>query len=129
MGVATSSYNAYFKEQDVTPDNTKQSTFDPMLGFPNGRKERVMIATQEEMEASNILLEQRDYCAHLLIDWKRCKHDNFPLAYKCKHEGHVYELCQFDDYVLRMKEYERERRLLKRANRIQAKDSSESLEE
>lgn len=58
-----------------------------------------MIATQEEMEAARLKLEQRDYCAHHLIAWKICRKEYFPMNYKCKHEKHIYDLCEFDEYV------------------------------
>jgi len=42
-------------------------THDPLEGFPNGRKPRVMLATKAEMQSARIPLEHRDYCAHKLI--------------------------------------------------------------
>ena len=33
--------------EGVTPKQDSAPTFDPMLGFPNGRKPRVMTATAE----------------------------------------------------------------------------------
>lgn len=32
-------YNLYF-HPDIQPDPAKEPTFDPNIGFPNGRKER-----------------------------------------------------------------------------------------
>ncbi|OQR76577.1 NADH dehydrogenase-like [Tropilaelaps mercedesae] len=89
-------------------------THDPLEGFPNGRKPRVMIATKEEMMSAKIPLDRRDYCAHKLIDYKNCRYMNFPFFVNCRHEYHDYEQCEYDDYVLRLKEAERERRLRKR---------------
>ena len=129
MGNLPSSIDAAL-HADVAPDYKNPSKFDPLTGFQNGRKERVMVATQEEMDAARLPLEKRDYCAHLYLDWLRCR-DNvdpwFGYFTKCKHLKHVYENCQFDDFVLRMKEYEREKRLLKREKRIGAKQSKEDL--
>ncbi|KAJ8920021.1 hypothetical protein NQ315_011671 [Exocentrus adspersus] len=103
-------FNAYF-HPEITPGPTEEPTFDPQLGFPKERKERVMIATEEEMRSAKLPLEDRDYCAHLLINFLACRKDNWPWVVKCEHEKHEYLNCRHDDYVIRMKEYERERRL------------------
>ncbi|XP_059472465.1 NADH dehydrogenase [ubiquinone] 1 beta subcomplex subunit 7 [Neocloeon triangulifer] len=125
MGVYWSSY----REPERFPDITKPPTFDPMFGFPNGRKPREMIASQEEMVAAKLELDERDYCAHKLIDFRKCRSENWPWVANCKHEKHEYLTCQFDDYVLRMKEYEREKRLKARQHRIEAKTKSIELAE
>lgn len=111
--------NAYARaiKPDVTPDHDCVPSFDPMLGFES-RKERVMIATVEEMESAKISLEDRDYCAHKLLKYRACRADTFPFVYKCHHEKHDYLTCEYEDYVLRMKEFERERRLLERQKKI-----------
>ncbi|KAJ9590190.1 hypothetical protein L9F63_016679 [Diploptera punctata] len=110
-----------------TPHPEKNPSFDPLYGFPNGRKERVMIATQAEMESAKLPLEDRDYCAHLLIKYRACRADVAPWLYKCEHEKHEYLTCQYEDYVLRMKEFERERRLLQRKKRIEARSRQEAI--
>lgn len=125
MGTAIS---YYVNDQTTIPDYTKESTFDPLYGFPEGRKERVMVATYEEMESAKLPMEDRDYCAHLLIKHMACRQEVWPLAYKCAHEKHEFLNCQYDDYVLRMKEHERERRLLERAKRKAAKAAREQEE-
>ncbi|KAG8431838.1 hypothetical protein GDO86_019780 [Hymenochirus boettgeri] len=76
--------------------------------------ERVMVASQEEMNLAQLPLQQRDYCAHHLIKLMKCKRDMWPNFLACKHERHDWDLCQHEDYVQRMKQYERERRLLVR---------------
>ena len=48
---------------DLTPAQDSAPTFDPLFGFPNGRKARVMSATQEEMEAVQLQKDHRNYCA------------------------------------------------------------------
>uniref|UniRef100_A0A336MBQ8 NADH dehydrogenase [ubiquinone] 1 beta subcomplex subunit 7 n=2 Tax=Culicoides sonorensis TaxID=179676 RepID=A0A336MBQ8_CULSO len=111
----------YYMNPEGTPDPTKPPSFDPNFGFPNGRKERVMIATEEEMVAAKLALEDRDYCAHKLIDYKQCRQEVWPFVYKCAHERHALFQCKFDDYVMRMKEFEREKRLLRRQQRLEAK--------
>ncbi|XP_012265521.2 NADH dehydrogenase [ubiquinone] 1 beta subcomplex subunit 7 [Athalia rosae] len=109
----------YVSHPDTTPPSITPPTFDPLLGFSNGRKPRVMVATEEEMKSANLALKDRDYCAHHLLAYQACRADVWPLAYKCAHERHVLFNCQYDDFVLTMKEYERERRLLQRQKRIQ----------
>merc|ERR1739838_594189 len=86
-------------------------TFDPLLGFPNGRVPRVLNATQEEMEAVQLSPGHKNHCADLAIKAKVCHYMSWPLGYKCNHIRHEVEHCMRDDYTLRMKEYERERRL------------------
>ncbi|BFG02076.1 NADH dehydrogenase [Drosophila madeirensis] len=107
----------HYLRPDVTPGPDVVPSFDPMLGFES-RKERVMIATQEEMESVKLPLEDRDYCAHKLIAYQACRSDKFPFVYQCAHEKHAYLTCEYEDYVLRMKEFERERRLLERQKRL-----------
>lgn len=114
-----------FMYPDVTPDYSKPPTFDPLYGFENGRKPRKALITAEEMEVAQIKPDQRDYCAHHLIDFYKCRREKFPWVHGCKHDLHVWNECQFEDYVLRMKEYERERRLKERAKRKAAKDGEE----
>ena len=58
---------------ETAPRTDRPPTFDPMYGFPNGRKKREMIATWEEMNRWNLTIGQRDYCAHKLIELMRCK--------------------------------------------------------
>jgi len=110
-------YSAYIKSPDTAPKYLEDPTFDPVYGFPHGRKERKMQATVEEMEAAGLAADQRDYCAHKLIELYKCRQQKFPWVVACKHQRHVYEECQYDDWVLRMKEYEREKRLLERRKR------------
>jgi len=110
-------YATYIKSPDTMPDFRGEATFDPLYGFPRGRQERQMIATEAEMEDASLQAVDRDYCAHHLIDFLKCRKQKFPWVVSCKHERHVYEQCQYEDYVLRMKEYEREKRLLERRKR------------
>ncbi|XP_055311653.1 NADH dehydrogenase [ubiquinone] 1 beta subcomplex subunit 7 [Sitodiplosis mosellana] len=117
---------ARYTSPEVTPYN-EEVTFDPLYGFPNGRKERVMIATEAEMVSAKLPLEERDYCAHTKIDYLRCIADVWPFPYKCAHEKHAQAQCQYEDYILRMKEYERERRLMVRRERIAKKKAAEAL--
>lgn len=106
----------YVTDTSGEPDPLRMPTFPPDYGFP-GRKEREMVATQQEMNDAQLVLKQRDYCAHHLIRLLKCKRDSFPNFLACKHEQHDWDHCEHLDYVMRMKEYERERRLLQRKNR------------
>lgn len=90
---------------------------DPLLGFPNGRKERQMVATDLEMESANLPQEYRGYCAHKLIELQACMKRNFPFVTTCGHEKHEYNECTYEDHMIRYKEYERERRLKARDER------------
>lgn len=56
-----------------------------------------MIATQEELEAANVPLERRDYCAHYYLEFMRCRHEKFPWVAGCKHELHDYDNCQYNE--------------------------------
>lgn len=56
-----------------------------------------MIATEEEMRSAKIPLEDRDYCAHLLLKFRDCRKANWPFAAKCHHEKHEYLDCQYDE--------------------------------
>ncbi|KAF0886681.1 NADH dehydrogenase [ubiquinone] 1 beta subcomplex subunit 7 [Crocuta crocuta] len=106
----------YVSDPSGEPDPQRMPTFPPDYGFP-GRKEREMVATQQQMNDAQLTLQQRDYCAHYLIRLLKCKRDSFPNFLACKHEQHDWDYCEHLDYVMRMKEFERERRLLQRKKR------------
>ncbi|XP_030676453.1 NADH dehydrogenase [ubiquinone] 1 beta subcomplex subunit 7 [Nomascus leucogenys] len=80
-----------------------------------------MVATQQEMMDAQLRLQLRDYCAHYLIRLLKCKRDSFPNILACKQERHDWDYCEHRDYVMRMKEFERERRLLQRKKRREKK--------
>ncbi|KAH7698567.1 NADH dehydrogenase 1 beta subcomplex subunit 7 [Aphelenchoides avenae] len=99
----------------IAPRTDRPPTFDPLYGFPNGRKERVMKITDEEMDRWDLAPGLRDYCAHLLVPFLRCQRASAPFAgHMCADIRHKYDQCEYQDYLIRMKEYEREKRLLKR---------------
>ncbi|KAG3280125.1 NADH dehydrogenase [ubiquinone] 1 beta subcomplex subunit 7 [Ictidomys tridecemlineatus] len=112
----------YLGDASVEPDPLQMPTFPPQYGFPE-RKERVMVATQQEMNEAQLTLQQRDYCAHYLIKLLKCKRDSFPNFLGCKHEQHDWDYCEHLDYVKRMKEFERERRLLQRKKRREQREA------
>ncbi|XP_063394323.1 NADH dehydrogenase [ubiquinone] 1 beta subcomplex subunit 7-like [Cydia fagiglandana] len=94
--------------------------FGPMVGFTYKRLPRKMDreVKEEELVSARIPPKYRDYCADYLLDYQVCRHINFPLVYKCHCEKHNYLNCEQQDYVIRMKEFERERRLRCRENRL-----------
>lgn len=114
----------HFLYPEITPGPTEEPTFDPLLGFPDGRKKREMKATEEEFISAKIPLADRDYCGHILLKYSSCRRDNWPFVVKCSHEKHEYLNCKYDDFVIRMKEYERERRLrVKRQEQLQKREA------
>ncbi|KAF7273196.1 NADH dehydrogenase (ubiquinone) B18 subunit [Rhynchophorus ferrugineus] len=110
MGNHLNGFKLYF-HPEVTPGPKEEPTFDPLLGFPEGRKPREMKVTEAEMRSAKLPLRDRDFCAHLLIAFKDCRQREMPFVVKCSHEKHEYLNCKYEDYVIRAKEYERERRL------------------
>ncbi|CAG0919807.1 unnamed protein product [Notodromas monacha] len=118
MGQAMGTYvNRRILDPEYTPNQDEFTRIDPQYGFLEGRKPRVMVATVEEMDAAQIAPRNRDYCAHYLIRFKACKKRNFPFVTRCSHEKHDWDYCLYEDFVLRMKEFEREKRLLQRQKR------------
>ncbi|WAR23108.1 NDUB7-like protein [Mya arenaria] len=106
MGIAKSKFNEYWPDvNENIPSrleiDIKGPTFDPMLGFPNGRKERVAPLTHEVMVDANIPLKYRDYCSDKYLDWLQC----------------MREESFGRNTVIRWKEYEREKRLRERRKR------------
>ncbi|XP_028038263.1 NADH dehydrogenase [ubiquinone] 1 beta subcomplex subunit 7 [Bombyx mandarina] len=116
MGQIMGGYHA--RSVDLNSDDNP--TFDPQAGFQYERKQREMIAKEEDLISARIPNKYRDYCAHYLLDYQVCRYKEMPLLYRCAHEKHNYLNCEQQDYVLRMKEFERERRLRVRENRISA---------
>ncbi|XP_075971108.1 NADH dehydrogenase [ubiquinone] 1 beta subcomplex subunit 7-like [Anticarsia gemmatalis] len=114
MGQMLGSYPA--KKVDLYMDDTP--TFDPQTGFDYQRKPREMVAKEAELISAKIPQQYRDYCAHHLLEYQTCRYKNMPMLYKCAHEKHAYLICEKDDYELRMKEFERERRLRLREQRL-----------
>ncbi|XP_022650425.1 NADH dehydrogenase [ubiquinone] 1 beta subcomplex subunit 7-like [Varroa destructor] len=116
---------------EVDPDGYQKPkplkiTHDPMEGFPNGRKPRVMVATNEEMLSARLAPHERDYCAHKLIAFKNCRYQKFPWVALCHREKHDLEHCEFEDFMIRIKEHEREKRLRKRDKERAKKQAREA---
>lgn len=79
------------------PDPRNESKYDPLYGFPKGRKERVSIATEAEMESAQLIDSHRDYCAHHAIKWQACMRDNYPFTGKCAHYKENWHECQHNE--------------------------------
>ena len=56
-----------------------------------------MIATEEEMTAANLEPWEKDFCAHTLIEFKECRDRERPFYYRCHHEQHAHNTCQYDE--------------------------------
>ncbi|VDQ10258.1 unnamed protein product [Trichobilharzia regenti] len=75
---------------------------------------RVTELTEEEMMAAGLKSHERDYCAHILVAFRKCQREHVVPAFYCSDLRHMYLNCHEEDRLLRMKEYERERRLLQK---------------
>merc|ERR1719187_2337438 len=73
------------------------------------------------MDAVQLQPQQRNYCAREHINAKICYNEEAPWWWKCNDAKHAVEHCETEDYYLRMREWERERRLRARQARIEAK--------
>ncbi|XP_064296556.1 NADH dehydrogenase [ubiquinone] 1 beta subcomplex subunit 7 [Phalacrocorax carbo] len=113
----------YLGEAETEPDPLQLPTFPAQLGLSD-RPPRAMVATAQQLAGGRVPLEQRDYCAHHLLRLLRCHRDAFPVPWHCRHLRHAWDACQHRDYVMRMKEFERERRLLQRQKRIQQREAA-----
>jgi len=60
-------------------------------------------ATRKEMADANISLAWRDSCAGLLIKLNKCRRAEYFAPWKCDHERHTYEICQYKEYLSRLK--------------------------
>jgi len=85
-----------------------------------------MIATQEEMDSARLQNRYRDYCAHKYIDYKACLMNQRPFFWRCNGVRHEYSECEYEDAVLRMKEWEREKRLIQREERLKQREAQEA---
>ena len=56
-----------------------------------------MQISEADMIAAKIPKRMRDYCAHHLIDFYKCKRQKWPYVAGCKHELHVHEACEFEE--------------------------------
>uniref|UniRef100_A0AA85K0S5 NADH dehydrogenase [ubiquinone] 1 beta subcomplex subunit 7 n=1 Tax=Trichobilharzia regenti TaxID=157069 RepID=A0AA85K0S5_TRIRE len=105
---------ATYRDPKSMPDIFTGPVFNPLDGFPEGRKRRQFILTEEEMMAAGLKSHERDYCAHILVAFRKCQREHVVPAFYCSDLRHMYLNCHEEDRLLRMKEYERERRLLQK---------------
>merc|ERR1719369_1410599 len=71
--------------------------------------------------------EFRDYCVDFYIAWRQCKVDNFLTTWKCDEAMNNWNVCLYRDRQDRLREYERERRLLIRKVKKEAKEAELAL--
>lgn len=102
-----------------------KATFPPDKGFKFKRAKRTPVAKEDDLKSARIPLPFRDYCANLLLDYQVCRYKHMPFLYRCGHVKHAYLQCEQKDYILRMKEFERERRLRLREKRIKEQKCDE----
>lgn len=60
-------------------------------------------ATREELIAARIPINYRDNCVDGLVELNKCRFEAFYLPWKCTHERHNYEVCQYKEYLERLK--------------------------
>jgi len=77
--------------------------------------------TQDEMISAMMPYHMRDYCAHHLLEYKGCQREKFPRVQLCEHIRRKWQHCRDDMQIDRMKDYEREKRLMRRKYRIAQK--------
>lgn len=105
---------------DIALKQDDKPTFKHDAGFEYTRKQREYNACELHLYSARIPMKYRDYCVDRLLEYQSCRYVNWPFVFKCHHEKHAYLECEQKDYVLRMKEFERERRLREREIRVKA---------
>ena len=68
-----------------------------------------MKVTPEQLQKFQVPIAYRDYCAHLLIRLNKCREKSFYMPWKCEHERHSYESCQYQEYKRRKQLYREQR--------------------
>lgn len=97
---------------DVWPNPLELQSYPPNLGFKGQeRQERKITATEQQMYSAKIPIEDRDFCADFLLKYAGCRKREWPWVARCYEIKEEFLQCKYEDYVLRMKEYERERRI------------------
>ena len=67
-----------------------------------------MKCTEEQMARHKVPVAYRDYCAHLLIRLNKCRDVSLYAPWKCEHERHSYEVCEFKEFKRRQKIWQQE---------------------
>ncbi|EGF78005.1 hypothetical protein BATDEDRAFT_91120 [Batrachochytrium dendrobatidis JAM81] len=78
-----------------------------------------MYITQEELNKTQIPLQWRDYCVHLLSELNQCRRESYFAPWKCVEEKLAWQKCQYDDYHRRMRKLEK-RKIAKEEERLAA---------
>ncbi|KAI9360801.1 NADH-ubiquinone oxidoreductase B18 subunit-domain-containing protein [Zopfochytrium polystomum] len=74
-----------------------------------------MHITQRELAKERIPLAWRDYCSHLLPELNKCRRENNYLPWRCQKERMVWNKCQYDDYMRRMRLADKQRQVKEEA--------------
>lgn len=64
-------------------------------------EEREAPISREAMRDAALPLHSRDYCAHLLAPLNKCREETYYLPWKCSHERHEYERCEYVELLRR----------------------------
>lgn len=56
-----------------------------------------MKISKKELADAKVPLHLRDYCAHLAVPLLECQKKNYYLPWKCKHERHEWEVCEYTE--------------------------------
>jgi NADH-ubiquinone oxidoreductase B18 subunit (NDUFB7) len=56
----------------------------------------------DAIKKARVPLAMRDKCAHLLMPLNKCRREAFFAPWKCTHERHTYEQCQYYMYLKRV---------------------------
>merc|ERR1712186_99109 len=106
----------YWTNTEYHPDHKTDPIYPTQDGFEGPRKKREMKVTWEEMQMAGLEYGLRDYCAHHWMNLHKCYKEYYEDSSKgyrhCFHHRHEWEHCELEDQIMRMKEYEREKRLL-----------------
>eukprot|EP00041_Stephanoeca_diplocostata_P013688 m.241928 g.241928 ORF g.241928 m.241928 type:complete len:79 (-) comp19430_c0_seq4:518-754(-) len=70
----------------------------------DSHSESVPKATKQQMADAGIPLAWRDSCAAILIPLNECRRKQMFAPWECEHERHAYEVCQYKEYLARMKD-------------------------
>lgn len=73
------------------------------------QQQNLCIRSKEKLQTkhlpySDIPIESRDSCSHLLIPLNKCRRESWWNPNLCEQERHDYEKCQYNDYCKRCKE-------------------------
>jgi NADH dehydrogenase (ubiquinone) 1 beta subcomplex subunit 7 len=55
----------------------------------------VMKINAQALKDAKVDIAYRDYCAHLLVPLNKCRTDTLYMPWKCSHERHEYEKCEY----------------------------------